>query len=358
MLPPPPLVRRWLWLVAALTAAMVVVGGYVRLSRAGLSIVEWNVITGVIPPIGEAAWREAFARYQQSPEGRTVNAAMTLDGYQRIFLYEWFHRLLGRVAGLAVVVPLAAFLARGTIPWRRSLPYWGVAAGFGFQGLLGWLMVASGLVDRPSVSHYRLAAHLLAALALLAACVWLATMPASTEGRAAAASAPDDVTGSGGPSATVAARRLRWLGRTMLLLVVLQIAWGALVAGLKAGHASDTWPLVFGRWVPDGLFATAPTLWQSLAEVPLGVHWVHRWLAWLVLAAAAALAVAAHRAAAAGLARTALWLSALVAVQIALGVAVVVLHVPLHLALFHQATGVAIFTLTMLAYRRLPPTAT
>lgn len=348
MLPPPPVVRRWLWLVAALTAAMVVVGGYVRLSRAGLSIVEWNVITGVLPPIGDAAWGEAFARYQQSPEGRTVNAAMTLDGYQRIFLIEWFHRLLARLAGLAVVLPLVAFIARGTIPWRRSLPYWGVVAGFGFQGLLGWLMVASGLVDRPSVSHYRLTAHLLAALALMATCIWLATMrpPSTTNGDARAAGPADAA-----PGTTMA---LRPLGRLLLLVVVLQIAWGGLMAGLKAGHISATWPLMLGQLMPKGMFATASTPWASVLAMPLGVHWVHRWLAWLVLAVAVALALAARRAAAERVARLTVALAALVALQIAVGVGVVVMHVPLHLALFHQATGVAILALAVFAYRQLP----
>lgn len=338
MLPPPPAVRRWLWLVAGLTAAMVLVGGYTRLSRAGLSIVEWHVLTGVVPPIGDAAWQAAFEAYRRTPEGRTVNAGMTLDGFQRIYLIEWFHRLLGRIAGLAVVVPLAAFVARGIIPWRRSGPYWAIAVGFGLQGLLGWLMVASGLVDRPSVSHYRLAAHLLAALALLAACLWLAAAPAGADGA---------------PERRAARRRLRSLGRLVLVVVVLQIAWGALVAGLKAGHASDTWPLIFGRLVPEGLLGTAASPWRSLLEVPLGVHFVHRWLAWAVLAAAAVLAVAARRAGAAQAARAATVLVALVALQIALGVAVVVLRVPLHLALAHQALGMAVFAQAVLAQRRI-----
>lgn len=336
-------VRTWLWVVAALVAAMVVVGGFVRLSRAGLSIVEWDVVTGVVPPLGEAAWRDAFAQYQQTPEGRTVNAAMTIDGYRRIYLIEWFHRLLARLAGLAVLLPLVVFLARRTITWRASLPYWAVVAGFGFQGFLGWLMVASGLVDRPSVSHYRLTAHLLAALALLAACVWLAMRPVAAARSPAATS----------PATAAATPRLRRLGWLFVAVLVVQITWGGFVAGLKAGHAADTWPLIFGRLVPAGLFTAAPTVWQSVAEVPLGAHWVHRWLAWLVLAAAAALAVAARRAGAVGIARPAAALVALVAVQIALGVSVIVARVPLPLALLHQATGVAVFALAVVTMRRL-----
>lgn len=358
---PAPPVRVWLWTVAALVALMVVVGGYVRLSRAGLSIVEWNVVEGVVPPLGDDQWAAAFAQYKASPEGRTVNADMTIDGYRRIFLIEWFHRLVARLAGLAVLVPLLFFVVRGTIPWRRSGPYAMVVVGFGLQGLLGWLMVASGLVDRPSVSHFRLTAHLLAALALLAGCVWLAMGPrddafgtggsTSPSVRPRAAGAASASTSH--PSSSASTRTLRRLGWLLLAVLVLQIAWGGMMAGLKAGHVSDTWPLIFGRLVPAGLFSGAPTLWQSVLEVPLAVHWVHRWLAWVVLAVAAAVAVSARRAGAAGVARPAAALVGVVAAQIALGVAVIVEHVPLSLALLHQATGVAVFALAIVTLRRL-----
>ncbi|MEO8084944.1 MAG: COX15/CtaA family protein [Ardenticatenales bacterium] len=338
-------VRLWLWTVAVLVALMVVVGGYVRLSRAGLSIVEWNVVEGVVPPLGDAQWAAAFAQYKASPEGRTVNAEMTIDGYRRIFLIEWFHRLVARLAGLAVLVPLLVFVVRGTIPWRRSGPYLMVVIGFGLQGLLGWLMVASGLVDRPSVSHFRLTAHLLAALALLAGCVWLAMGRRDDP--------LSDADASDTPAASASTRTLRRLGWLMSVVLILQIAWGGMMAGLKAGHASDTWPLIFGRLVPAGLFTSGPTLWQSVLEVPLAIHWVHRWLAWAVLAAAAALLVAARRAGADDVARPAAALTAIVALQIALGVAVIVRHVPVSLALAHQATGVAVFALAIVTLRRL-----
>jgi cytochrome c oxidase assembly protein subunit 15 len=355
MTPPPTRsVRIWLWTVAALVAGMVVVGGFVRLSRAGLSIVEWDAVTGVVPPMGEAAWQEAFAQYQQSPEGRTVNADMTLDGYRRIFLIEWFHRLVARLAGLAVLLPLLVFLFRRTIPWRRSGPYWAVVIGFGLQGLLGWLMVASGLVDRPSVSHYRLTAHLMAALALLAFTIWLAMQQAAVAGDATSAGG-DGVASLGrdGARDERSARRLRRLGWLLVAVVTIQIVWGGLMAGLKAGTVSDTWPRMLGQLLPDGLLSAAPTWWQSVTEVPLGVHWVHRWLAWAVLAVAAALALAARRAGAGRIARPAAALVVLVGVQIALGVTVIVQHVPLSLALLHQATGVAVFALTVVTFHRL-----
>jgi len=341
---PAPLVRRWLILLAALIAAMVVVGGFVRLTRSGLSIVEWNVITGVLPPIGTAAWEAEFAKYSASPEGMKVNSGMQLHEFQRIFYTEWVHRLFARVVGLVVAIPLGVFLLRGTIPWRRSGPYVLLLALFGFQGFLGWFMVASGLVDRPSVSHIRLTVHLLAALALLALCLWLALRHPSTPDSAVMA-APDDARSD--------VARARLAGGLALGVTTVQIAYGGLVAGLKAGHASDTWPLMFGRWVPAGLLADLEPAWRNLVETGATVHFVHRWLAWLVLATAVGLWLAARRAAMPRVAIVAAALCAVVAVQIGLGIMVVVTGVPIVTALTHQATGVAVFVLVVLANLRL-----
>ncbi len=329
----PALVRRWLYAVAAIVAGLVLVGGFVRLSRSGLSIVEWEVVTGVVPPLGDGAWQEAFAAYKQSPEGRTVNADMSLAGYQRIYMIEWFHRFAARLAGLFVVLPLAWFLLRGVIPWRRSAPFLAIAALFGFQGFLGWYMVASGLVDQPAVSHLRLAAHLMAALALLALALWTALGlrdgPRTGPRHAAL----------GGP---------RVLGGVLMLLVLAQITYGAFVAGLRAGQLSNTWPLMFGRLVPSGMLARYEPAWRNLVSAPETVHFVHRWLAWAVLMAAVALwwtlrrdgRLRGVRAASGGLAL-------LVGVQIALGVATVMTGVALPVALVHQGMGVAVFALAV-----------
>ncbi|MCP4222272.1 MAG: heme A synthase, partial [Actinomycetia bacterium] len=149
-------ITRWLLMVAALVVAMVLVGGFVRLSRAGLSIVEWDVVTGILPPIGDAAWDQSFAEYQQTPEYRLVNNGMSLGEYQHIFYIEWAHRLIARIIGLMVALPLVWFIRKGFLSVRESLRYWGIVALFGAQGLMGWLMVSSGLRDRPSVSHFRL----------------------------------------------------------------------------------------------------------------------------------------------------------------------------------------------------------
>jgi cytochrome c oxidase assembly protein subunit 15 len=329
----PTLVRRWLFAVAAVVAFLVLVGGFVRLSRAGLSIVEWDVVSGVLPPLNEAAWAEEFAAYKQSPEGSKVNVDMDMAGFQRIFLIEWAHRLLARLAGLFVALPLLWFLLRGVIPWRRSGPYVAIGLLFAFQGFLGWYMVASGLVDRPSVSHLRLATHLLAALTLLALALWQALelgRPPTIAARHAAL---------GGP---------RLLGGLVMGLVVVQIAYGAFVAGLKAGHVSNTWPLMFGQLMPAGLLSQLDPAWLNLLNTPATVHFIHRWLAFAVLAAAVLLWWAMRRdGRLAGTRRTAGWLVLLTVLQISLGVATVLLNVALPVALLHQGMGVAVFALAV-----------
>jgi len=325
----------WLFIVAALVAVMVVVGGYVRLARAGLSIVEWNPITGVIPPLTEQAWQAEFAKYQQTPEFKLMNPTMTLDGYRRIFYLEWAHRLIARLAGLVVVLPLAWFLWRRIIPWRRAGIYMLIAALFAFQGFLGWYMVASGLVDRPHVSHYRLTIHLLTALTLLALTLWVAL------GRAYGQ--PD----RGRPSGP---------GVAVLAIVVLQIAYGGLVAGLKAGKVSNTWPLMGGALVPADLLSSAGSWLASLLEGPATVHFIHRWLAFVVLAIALWFYFR-HRGGETAVGRQiragALLLVAVIALQIALGIGVVLFGVPIGLALLHQATALAMFTVAVYLNHRL-----
>lgn len=317
----------WLFTVCALIIGLTVFGGYVRLTRSGLSIVEWNVITGVVPPIGEAAWQAEFAKYQATPEFHHVNFNMTLADYQRIFYVEYIHRLIARLAGLIVLVPLGIFLWRGLIPWRRSGIYLLIAALFGFQGFLGWYMVSSGLVDQPAVSHYRLTIHLLVALTLLALTLWTALTYQQQGVRPRAV-------WSGAAKLTVA----------LLVVLVVQIAYGGLVAGLKAGHASDTWPYMFGYLVPPGLLTVIEPWWANLVESVPTVHFVHRWFAFVVLLFAGLLYLQTKQRAIRG---TLLGLVALVLVQITLGVSVIWFRVPLVLALLHQATALLLFALVV-----------
>jgi cytochrome c oxidase assembly protein subunit 15 len=328
-------ITRWLLMVAGLVVLMILAGGFVRLSRAGLSIVEWDLVTGVVPPIGDAAWEASFAEYQETPEYQLVNSGMSLGEYQRIFYYEWAHRLIARIAGLLVIVPLLVFLRRGLLTWRTSLRYWGIAALFGIQGAIGWIMVASGLRDRPVVSHLRLTIHLMVALALLGIALWMALDRMRAAGHQDAA----DSVARPGP-----ARAWAWV---LLGTVVVQIAYGGLVAGLKAGYLSNTWPLMFGRLVPEGLTAKEP-IWLNLIE-PLTSHWVHRWLAFVVVATALAMFVAVRRDRSSGsnVRAATVWLLVVVAAQVTLGIYVVLLGVPKWFALAHQGLGVAVFCIAL-----------
>lgn len=334
-----PVVRTWLYLLAFLVALMVVIGGYVRLTRSGLSIVEWNVITGVLPPLSEAAWEAEFAKYQQTPEFQKVNFNMTLDGYRRIFLIEWAHRLIARLVGLIVLAPLAWFLARGVIPWRRAGVYIALLALFGFQGFLGWFMVASGLVDRPHVSHYRLTIHLLAALSVLAIAWWKAL----------------DLT----PRFAAARQRaanpgLQKLAQALLAVAVLQIAYGGLVAGLKAGYVSNTWPLMFGTLVPKGLLSVLQPWWQNLVETPATVHFIHRWFAFVVLTLALVFWWRARGTdEVPTLRQGSLVMVAVVVFQILVGIGVVIWSVPLPVALLHQGVAVALFAAALFLNHQL-----
>jgi cytochrome c oxidase assembly protein subunit 15 len=332
-------VTRWLYFVAVITFCLIVFGGFVRLGRAGLSIVEWNPVVGVRPPLGDDAWRLEFAKYQRTPEFRTVNFDMTLAGYKRIFYIEWAHRLIARIAGLTVVLPLAVFLWRGMVPWSRAGLFIGIALLFGFQGVLGWFMVRSGLLDTPAVSHYRLTIHLLMAILLLAITTWAAMNRDPRIGPAVR------------HIGETRASRLAWVA---LGVVTLQIAYGGLVAGLKAGHASYTWPLMGGSLVPGGLFGTMESWWVTATAYPATVHWIHRWFAFAVLAVTVWLSAVGRDAAVSSSARWAIRLVvALMGLQILLGIGVLWFHVPVSLALLHQAIGLAIFTSLLVANHRL-----
>jgi cytochrome c oxidase assembly protein subunit 15 len=330
-------VTLWLLTICTLVLLMVVLGGYTRLARAGLSIVEWDIVSGVLPPLDETAWQATFARYQQTPEYQKVNSAMSLAEYQRIFYIEYSHRLLGRIAGLVVVLPLVFFVAKGSIPWRRSASYWLIVLLFGLQGFVGWYMVSSGLVDRPSVSPYRLTLHLLTALVVLGLTFWAALnrlYPVPTRSRRAAP-------GYG------------W-ARLLLVLLVVQIGYGGLMAGMKAGHLSDTFPRMFGYLIPPGLFTLLQPSWLNLVADATVVHFVHRWFAFAVLLVATGLAVLVNRRAGQrSLQLGGLALGLLAGVQVMLGVSVLWLRVPLALALLHQVTALLLFLAVLFLVHRL-----
>ncbi|MCP4358888.1 MAG: heme A synthase [Chloroflexi bacterium] len=322
-------ITNWLWIVCGLIMFMVVLGGYVRLTRSGLSIVEWNPVSGVIPPIGQEAWEQEFAKYQATPEFQKINATMTLEGYKSIFYVEYVHRLLARFAGLIVLLPLLYFLWKGIIPWRKSAVYVSIVLIFAFQGFFGWYMVSSGLVDHPHVNHVRLTIHLLMALFLLALTMWMALNHRYHF--------PQRLPGVFKSSSFI-------LSALMIIILVIQISYGGFVAGLKAGWVSNTWPLMFGRVVPEGMLETLTPAWVNLIEAPVTVHFIHRWFAFAVLIMAGIVywqtrnrpfTPTVHKA-------IALFFG-LVIVQIVLGITVIWFSVPLILALSHQAVALFLF---------------
>jgi cytochrome c oxidase assembly protein subunit 15 len=255
-------VALWLLLGSVMIAAMVAIGGVTRLTGSGLSITEWNVLMGAWPPLTEHDWAALFQKYQATPQFAKVNAHFTLEQFKGIFWWEYVHRLVGRALGLVFLVPAIWFLVKGYLDRGLQLRVLGIFLLGAFQGLLGWFMVASGLVDQPSVSHYRLAAHLLTALLTLGVTFWVAL----------------EVLHRGRPAlpVPVALRRQVWL---FVFLLAGQLAFGAFVAGLKAGFAYNTFPLMGDGFVPTGLTALHPW-WKNLTENPVTVQFTHRVLAW------------------------------------------------------------------------------
>ena len=320
----PLLLARWLWAVAALVVAMVVVGGITRLTESGLSITEWQPIRGMLPPLTQAQWQAQFAAYQQIPQYTQVNgpAGMTLAAYKYIFFWEWFHRLLGRLVGLAYALPLAWFWLRGAVPQgfhRRLLVL--LALG-GLQGVVGWWMVSSGLTHDVKVSHLRLATHLSLALTTLAALVWT-TLDLAANARGAGKA------------------RLTRLGGLALAMLAVQLIYGAMLAGLRAGPVAgggwlnwQAWPLMQGRFFPAGIDWSQGPL-HALLYDPFLVHFVHRWWAWAVIAVLVVTARhlrAQHRGAS-------IALHCAFGTQIVLGVITVMSGVALWAAALHQLTG-------------------
>src|SRR5882672_316681 len=261
-------IRAWLFSVAALIALMVLVGGATRLTESGLSIVEWKPVTGTLPPLGEAQWEQAFAAYKTIPQYQQQNAGMTLAEFKTIFWWEWSHRLLGRLIGGVYLLPFLYFLWRYPMVTELKRRLWLIFGLGALQGAVGWWMVASGLSQRTEVSQYRLATHLVLALVIFAATVW--TLRRLTDRPHAAA-----------PS------RLKLTGVALLALTFVQLYFGALVAGLRAGRVYNTWPQIDGAFIPSAarLFFEEPW-WRNLFDNTLTVQFEHRMTAYALLALA------------------------------------------------------------------------
>lgn len=336
-------VRLWLLAVALLVLLMIVVGGATRLTDSGLSITEWRPIMGALPPLSEGDWQEAFAKYQAIPEYRLVNPGMTLDSFKVIFWWEWSHRFLGRLIGAAFALPLLAFWYRGALERGLTAKLVGILALGALQGAAGWFMVKSGLADRVDVSHYRLALHLGLAFLILGSLLWLALDLSPRE------------EGSGSATASRKSVALAWV---ITGGVLVQVLLGALVAGLKAGLVHNTWPLMDGALVPDGMWALSPS-YLNLLENATTVQFNHRLVAYAVTLLALWQVWVTFREGAGGGRRneSALLLAGAVALQVALGVAVLLKAVPLSLALAHQAGAAIVFGLAVLHLHRTRRTA-
>jgi cytochrome c oxidase assembly protein subunit 15 len=330
-------IRTWLLAVAALVFAMVAVGGATRLTESGLAIVEWQPVAGVWPPLNEAEWQAQFDKYKTIPQYQTLNPGMSLDAFKTIFWWEWAHRQLGRLIGVAYLLPFLWFLRRGTVepPLRARL--WMIFGLGAFQGAVGWWMVASGLAERVEVSQYRLAFHLTLAGLIFAALVWNAQWRAPRSG-------------------VPAPLRIRSSAKFLLALVLVQIYLGALVAGLHAGLVYNTWPLIDGRLLPDAaeLLQLVPA-WRNLFENALTVQFAHRMVAYaLWLVAVAHLIDAARDTRGLGW-NGGLALAASVTIQASVGILTLVYQAPVALALLHQGMAMVVLTVATLHAERLAP---
>lgn len=328
-------VMKWLFVFACIVSFLIIFGGFVRLTRSGLSITEWNPISGSVPPMGEEAWQDEFAKYKQTPEFKQINSNMTLEEYQYIFYIEWIHRFIARLAGLVYAIPVFYFLFTKKIPVREFGIYFVMGLLFIAQAFAGWIMVASGLVDRPSVSHFSLTIHLLLALALLGLSLWTALGHKY--------GFPDK------------SKKAKWstlskLALVSFILLMIQITYGGMTAGLKAGHVSDTWPLMFGKLIPPNLFNS----FINIFETPQTIVFVHRWFAFAVLIAITVFYFSARKEShSTGIKNSLNWLIGLVVFQIILGILTVIFHVQIAIALAHQAGALALFVLMIYFMHRL-----
>jgi cytochrome c oxidase assembly protein subunit 15 len=338
-------VRNWLFLVAALVFLMVVVGGATRLTESGLSITEWKPVTGVIPPLNEQEWLKAFEDYKKIPQYKELFPQMDLAEFKTIYAWEWTHRLLGRLIGVAFVLPLLWFWARRRLPPGLMPKLLGILALGALQGFVGWWMVSSGLVHRVEVAQERLAIHLLLAALIFSACLWV--------GAGLGASAPVVIEQGRG--------RMQFFAFALLALVFVQVGAGAIVAGLRAGLIDNTWPLMNGVFIPPAseLWKLTPW-WSNLVDNPVTAQFMHRMIAYVLLALALEHMVDASLKASGKVRRGSIIVFGHVLLQVSLGVATLVLvqgewygtpH--LLLALAHQAVAMAVLAVTTLQARRL-----
>ncbi len=321
----------WLLTGCVLIAAMVMIGGITRLTHSGLSMVDWAPIMGSIPPTTEQEWQETFNRYKQFPEYQQVNTDMSLEGFKSIFFWEYLHRMWGRMMGLVFIIPFAIFWKQGRLRGELMKKTLLILLGGALVGGIGWFMVLSGLKDRPDVSHYRLAIHLVAAFSLFAYVLWTALDLIRGE-----------KTGPGNAQRPLL-RQARWL----VALVLVQVAWGAFVAGTNAGFIFNTFPKMGSAWVPEAVFSLEP-LWLNFVEGKAGIQFVHRILAYLIVLLVGWIIWGSVRIRITSFQRRALnWILVMVVVQFILGVLTLTQAVPLTLGVLHQLGALLLLAATV-----------
>lgn len=323
-------VRRWYWSGAILIFVMVVIGGITRLTGSGLSMVDWNPIMGAIPPLTEVQWEETFEQYKQFPEYREINYNMTLSEFKTIFFWEYLHRLIGRILGLVFIIPFAWFIIKKKID-SENIKRGVILFALGLsQGLLGWFMVMSGLVDVPEVSHYRLAAHLLLAFTIVGFCIWYAL----------------DLTPSQNPHEETGRELRKWLYGLTILLVI-QIIYGAFVANMQAGHVYNTFPKMYEYWVPPELWVIEPFILNFFENI-VTVQWLHRVFGTLIGLITIAIWIRSFMLETKFITKKwSLSLLAIVLAQYLIGVFTLVFHVPIWLGVLHQAMALVLFGMTI-----------
>ena len=322
------IVALWLVFCAAVIFGMIMLGAVTRLTGSGLSMVEWKPLVGVVPPLSEAAWMESFQKYKQFPEYQKVNKGMSLHEFKQIFMFEYLHRVLGRLIGVIFFFPMLYFALRGHI--RRGLmPHlWILFFLGGLQGLLGWYMVKSGLVSMPRVSQYRLTAHLGLAVAIYAYMIWLVF----------------DLVFMSRQQRQVRQRPLAKWSLALVVLVYLMILSGGLVAGTRAGYAYPTWPLMGDTFIPPGLYQLTPA-WLSAFEDITTIQFNHRMFAYVLCGLIGAMIFAVMRSGESVRARSAaLFLGVALILQVTLGISTLLLHMPVPIATAHQGGAVLLLS--------------
>lgn len=329
-------IRWWLISVATMVFLMVFIGGVTRLTDSGLSMVDWRPIMGVIPPLTEADWEQTFQAYQKYPEYKLINSTMTLDGFKKIFFWEWFHRLFGRLIGLAFFLPFVFFLITKRLNPKQIKKYSIAFILGGSQGLLGWYMVKSGLVNNPDVSHFRLAAHLSLAFLIIAYIYWLILELRFDRDK--------EVSRSGNAT---------WIPLVFLGFLVAQIVYGAFVAGLDAGLTHNTFPKMGRNWIPTGLLDLAPA-YLNFLENPVSIQFVHRYLGYIVFIVGIFTAIKMFKTPSVQLSRSGFALVVVLIFQVVLGILTLVWYVPIWTASMHQlgACLLLLITTRMLFFSR------